>query len=149
MDNLIECTKCGSNACYMQEITLGVSLHWCYGCGFTSNTSMKSDSDFLKSQLEILPELYKVLMVEDETGKIWMPSVINIPDKGMVFADGTGADNWKWAGVKAVPVKEEEKEKFKLKGGGFAEWKMDMTTIKHFDEKDYIEVLSYLGILPE
>ena len=41
--------------------------------------------------MEILPELYKSLMVEDETGKIWMPSMVNIPDKGMVFTDGTGS----------------------------------------------------------
>lgn len=149
MDNLIECTRCGSDACYSQEITLGVNLNWCYGCGFTSNTSMKADSDFLKEQLEILPELYKSLTVEDETGKIWIPSVTNMPEKGMIFADGTGADNWMWAAVLAVPVKEEEKERFKLKNGEYAKWRMDMSTIKHFPERDYMEALSYLGVLPE
>ena len=149
MDNLVECTRCGSDACYMQEVSPEIKLYWCYGCGFTSNTAMKMDSEFLKEQMEILPELYKSLMVEDEIGKIWMPSMVNIPNKGMVFADGTNPTNWRWAAVLATTVKEEEKEKFKLKSGGYAEWKMDMSTIKHFDERDYIEALSYIGILPE
>jgi len=26
---------------------------------------------------------------------------------------------------------------------------MDMSTIAHFDEKDYMEALSYIGVLPE
>lgn len=149
MDNLVICDRCGSDACYKQEINLDINLYWCYGCGFTSNTAMKVDSEFLKEQMEILPELYKSLMVEDETGKIWMPSMVNIPDKGMVFTDGTGSTNWRWAAVLATAVKEEEKEKFKLKSGGYAEWKMDMSTIKHFNENDYMEALSYIGILPE
>lgn len=149
MDNLVICDRCGSDACYKQEVSLDVNLYWCYGCGFTSNTAMKMDSEFLKEQMEILPELYKSLMVEDETGKIWMPSMVNIPNKGMVFADGTNPTNWRWAAVLATTVKEEEKEKFKLKSGGYAEWKMDMSTIKHFDERDYIEALSYIGVLPE
>lgn len=149
MDNLVICDRCGSDACYKQEVNLDINLYWCYGCGFTSNTAMKTDSEFLKEQMEILPELYKSLMVEDEAGKIWMPSMVNIPDKGMVFADGTGSTNWRWAAVLATAVKEEEKEKFKLKSGGYAEWKMDMSTIKHFNENDYMEALSYIGILPE
>ena len=148
MDNLVICDRCGSDACYKQEVNLDINLYWCYGCGFTSNTAMKTDSEFLKEQMEILPELYKSLMVEDEAGKIWMPSMVNIPDKGMVFADGTGSTNWRWAAVLATAVKEEEKEKFKLKSGGYAEWKMDMSTIKHFNENDYMEALSYIGILP-
>jgi hypothetical protein len=149
MDNLVICDRCGSDACYKQEVNLDVNLYWCYGCGFTSNTAMKIDSEFLKEQMDILPELYKSLIVEDETGKIWIPSTVNIPDKGMVFANGTGPNNWKWTAVLAVSVKEEEKEKFKLKNGGYAEWRMDMNTQQHFEERDYIEALSYIGVLPK
>jgi hypothetical protein len=47
--------------------------------------------------MEVLPELYKELMGEDENGLIWIPSAINIPDKGMVFADGANGSNWAWA----------------------------------------------------
>jgi hypothetical protein len=143
-DGLIECSRCGSDACYTQEINSEIKLEFCYGCGFTSNSLMKSGSEFLNEQLPILPDLYKSLIDEEEhTGKMWIPTYINIKDKGMIFADGTGRDNWRWAGVKAIPVLKDEKKKYKN-----AKYRTDMSTIKHFEEKDFIEALSYIGILP-
>ncbi len=148
MDNLTTCNRCGSDACYVQEVNSEVKLHFCYGCGFQANSAMKRDSEFFKEQMEVLPELYKELMGEDEDGLIWMPSVVNIPDKGMIFADGAGQGNvWGWAAVKAIPMPEDEKEKFKEKGKDY-DWKMDMSTMMHFHERDYMEALSYIGVLP-
>jgi hypothetical protein len=148
MDNLTTCDRCSSDACYVQEVNEQVKLYFCYGCGFQANTAMKRDSEFLQQQMEVLPELYKELMGEDENGIIWMPSVVNIPDKGMVFADGSNSQNWKWAAVKATLMSEEEKIKFKSKGKEY-DYKMDMTTLTHFSERDFIEALSYIGVLPE
>ena len=146
MDNLTTCDRCGSDACYVQEVNQDVKLHFCYG--FQANTAMKRDSEFLQQQMEVLPELYKELMGEDENGTIWMPSVVNIPDKGMVFADGPNGQQWQWAAVKATLMSEEEKTKFKEKGKEY-DYKMDMTTMKHFGERDFIDALSYIGVLPE
>jgi len=109
---------------------------------------MTRDSEFLQQQMETLPELYKELMGEDENSLIWMPSVVNIPDKGMVFADGPNGQQWQWAAVKATLMSEEEKAKFKEKGKEY-DYKMDMTTLTHFSERDFIEALSYIGVLPE
>ncbi len=148
MDNLITCDRCGSDACYVQEVNENVKLHFCYGCGFQANTAMTRDSEFLQQQMEVLPELYKELMGEDENGTIWMPSVVNIPNKGMVFADGANGQNWRWAAVRATLMSEEEKAKFKEKGKEY-DYKMDMTTLTHFSERDFIDALSYIGILPE
>ena len=148
MDNLTTCNRCGSDACYVQEVNENVKLHFCYGCGFQANTAMTRDSEFLQQQMEVLPELYKELMGEDENGTIWMPSVVNIPDKGMVFADGPNGLQWQWAAVKAVPMPEDEKAKFKAKGKEY-DYKMDMTTLTHFSERDFIDALSYIGVLPE
>lgn len=148
MDNLTTCNRCGSDACYVQEVNEQVKLYFCYGCGFQANTAMTRDSEFLQQQMEVLPELYKELMGEDENGTIWMPSVVNIPDKGMVFADGPNGQQWQWAAVKATLMSEEEKTKFKAKGKEY-EYKMDMATLTHFSERDFIEALSYIGVLPE
>jgi hypothetical protein len=148
MDNLTTCERCGSDACYVQEVNQDVKLYFCYGCGFQANTAMKRDSEFLQQQMETLPELYKELMGEDENGTIWMPSVVNIPDKGMVFADGPNGQNWRWAAVKATLMSEEEKIKFKEKGKEY-DYKMDMTTMRHFGERDFIDALTYIGVLPE
>jgi hypothetical protein len=148
MDNLTTCDRCGSDACYVQEVNQDVKLHFCYGCGFQANTAMKRNSEFLQQQMEVLPELYKELLGEDENGTIWMPSVVNLPDKGMVFADGPNGQQWQWAAVKATLMSEEEKTKFKEKGKEY-DYKMDMTTLKHFPEREFIEALTYIGVLPE
>ena len=148
MDNLTTCERCGSDACYVQEVNSEVKLYHCYGCGFIANTAMTRDSEFLEQQLAVLPELYKELMGEDENGLIWLPSVVNVPDKGMVFADGANGQQWAWAAVKAILMSEEEKTKFKAKGKEY-DYKMDMSSLQHFSERDYMEALSYIEVLPE
>jgi hypothetical protein len=96
--------------------------------------------------------LYKDLIWKDpETGLMWLPSMVNEPTKGMVFANGPSKEEWGWAAVKAVPVTEEEKEKYPIPGkkGQFYEFRMDMSTLKMFEERNYIDSLSYIGVLPE
>ena len=87
-------------------------------------------------------------MGEAEDGKIWMPTTINIPSQGMIFANGNSIENWKWAAVKAVPVTEEEKTKYPIPGkkDEYYTWRMDMGTMKQFNEKDFIEALDYIGV---
>jgi hypothetical protein len=131
MDNLTICSRCGSDACYTTEVNDKIKNYSCFGCGFITNTLMTRDSEFLNEQMESLPDLYKELMGEDENGLVWMPNTVNVPSQGMVFADGTNGSNWKWGAV--LPDESGEK--------------MDMSTIKHFSERDYIEALDYIGAL--
>jgi hypothetical protein len=79
-----------------------------------------------------------------------MPTTINVPTQGMVFANGSSKEQWNWAAVKAVPVKEEEKEKYPIPGkqGEYYERRMDMTTLEGFPEREFMEALSYIGVLP-
>jgi hypothetical protein len=148
MDNLTICARCGSDACYVQEVNHEIKNYQCMGCGFVTNSLMKKDSQFLEEQMELLPNLYKELLGEDDNGLIWMPATINLPSQGMVFANGTSAENWNWAAVKSVSVIEDEKEKYPIPGkpGEFYEQRMDMETLKGFGEKDFIEALDYIGI---
>ena len=146
-DNLTICSRCGSDACYEHSTGPEYSIYMCYSCGFTTNTLMKTDSEFLEEQIEILPELYKDLMYVDGEGKNWMPSTINIHDKGMVFVNGKTTEDWKWAAVKAIELSKEEKEGTS-KINKDATHKIDMSTAKEFDEKDFMEALSYIGLLP-
>jgi len=136
-DQLKECSRCGSDACYSQEVSEEIKLELCYGCGFQSNSIMTLGSQFLKEQMEILPELYKELLDEEEdTGKIWMPTTVNIEDKGMIFANGSGRDNWWWSAAKATK-------------GEDGKYKTNMSEVKHFKERDFMEALSYIEVLPE
>lgn len=62
----------------------------------------------------------------------------------MLFASGPDKDNWAWGAVKAVEIPEEDREKYKGQSH-----RADMSTIQYFKERDYIDALSYIGILPE
>ena len=149
-DKLDICPRCGSDACYVTEVNQDINNYFCYGCGFQSNTLMREGEEITEEQIKILPELYKDLKHEDKNGQIWFPSTVNLPKQGMVFANGSTTKNWAWAAVKAVEVKEEEKHKYAIpkKEGQFYEYRMDMTTMKHFKERDYMDALSYIGVLP-
>ena len=151
LDKIITCPKSGGDLCYVIEVTPEIKTYNSLCCGFWTNSLMTEGSDFHKEQMEVLPELYKDLAWKDpETELIWLPQTINEPKQGMVFANGTSADNWKWAAVKAVPVKEEEKEKYPIpkQPGKFYEYRMDMETLQHFEERDFMDALSYIGLLP-
>ena len=144
-DEIINCPKSGGDLCYKVEINKEITNFLSLSCGFWTNTLMKENSEFYNEQLSTLPELYKDIAWKDpDTDLIWIPNTINIEDKGMVFADGSDVESWRWAAVKVKPVEEEEKEKFNN-----AKFRADMSTIKHFSERDYMDALSYIGILPE
>lgn len=132
-DNLVICKRCESNACYETQVSPTVKTWNCLGCGYWTNSVLKEDSNFWKEQLEILPNLYKELAGEDENGNIWIPSYTVEKDKGVVFMNGTRADNAKWAAVKAEDMKD-------------GKWKEEK--IAYFEERDYMDALSYIGILP-
>lgn len=151
MDNLIICKHCGSDACYVTENSPEVKTYSCFGCGFTTNSLMKEGQEFYEQQMGVLPELYKDVVFKDEDDLMWMPIVINLPTQGMVFYNGTSKENAKWSAVKAVKVLEEEKEKYPVKGkpGEFYEFRMDMSTIMNYEMKEFMEALSYIGVLPE
>jgi hypothetical protein len=151
MDNLINCNRCSSDACYVQEVNENIKTYICYGCGFASNSLMKEGEEFYEQQISLLPELYKDLLFKDDDGKVWFPSTVNIPSQGMIFANGNNIRNWKWAAVKSVHVTESEQSKYPIPGKPeqFYKHRMDMTTMQEFDERDYMDALSYIGVLPE
>ena len=66
-DKLTICPRCSSDACYTTEVSEKIRNHFCYGCGFQSNSLMKEGELIVEEQEEILPELYKDLKFEDET----------------------------------------------------------------------------------
>ena len=69
-----------------------------------------------------IPTENKDLFYEDKEGGIWMPSTVNLPNLGMVFANGPSKDDWYWSAVKSVPViSDEDKEKYKKNHRNFTE----------------------------
>jgi hypothetical protein len=150
MDKIIICPKSGGDLCYETQVTPEITNWMSLSCGYWTNSLMKEGEDFYNEQMSSLPELYKDLAWKDESTKlVWLPQTINEPQKGMVFANGNSTKEWKWSAVKAVPVTEEEKEKYPIpkQPGKFYEYRMDMTTIQHFNEREFIDALEYIGLI--
>ena len=140
-DKLVICPNCGSDACY--EYEQQKILVWsCMGCGFTSNELMIEGGELVKQTEEVMPELYKDIKFIDDKNQVWYPTVLNIKDKGTVFANGTDKKNWGWAGIKVIETTDEEKEK--MKG---ATHKSDPKTLKMFDQKSFDDACHYIGLI--
>ena len=123
-EQLTICPRCNGNACH--EASNEKFTVWsCFGCGFTANTTTVDEN--LENIEGVMPQLYIDLKFKDDKGYNWYPSTVILDNKAMVFADGKSTEDWKWAAVQS-------------KDG-----KADMTTIKHFEEKDFMEALDYVG----
>ena len=141
-DKMTKCDRCQGDACYVTEVNAELKNYYCWGCGFNTNSICKVGSDFFNEQMSVLPDLYKDLSGEDEEGKVWIPAFVS-NEAGMVYADGTSSDNWRWAAVKMVPTTEEDGELLASQ-----KFKPDNSSKRHFEEKDFMDALSYLGMLP-
>ena len=150
-EEIINCPKSGGDLCYKVQVAPEIYNYMSLSCGFWTNSFMTEDHEFYMQQMETLPELYKDLAWKDpKTGLIWLPNTINNPEQGMIFANGSGVSNWKWAAVKAVKIPKKDQKNHPIPGkpGEFMKFKMDMKNMQLFEERDYIEALSYIGILP-
>ena len=156
-DKLVDCPCCTSNACYESEFTTqeGPVKTWlCMTCGFTTNSTMTEDSEALNKTLELTADLIRDLR-QDHDSLAWFPTAITMPDKGMIFPEpvkGTstleGNQDWQWTVVKAIPIPEEEQEKYPdpRNPGTFYKNRMDMKNLKRFDKLCFMDAAEDLGM---
>ena len=158
-DKLVNSPVCDSDACYESEFQTenGPIKTWlCMTSGYTSNTTMTLDSEVLKQTLELTAELIKDLrldLVPPGGGEklAWFPTAITMPDKGMIFPEpirGAGKEEWMWTVVKAIPIPEDEQEKYPdpTNPGTFYKNKMDMKNMKRFDKLCFMDAAEELGM---
>lgn len=142
-DKLTTCNRCGGDACYEQHIDENTTTWLCMGCGFTTSTLMDKGGKVATDLEETSPELYKELLYTDKDNRVWAPSTITLPNKGMVFLDGTSKKEWKWAAVNSVEITDEDR---KVKQFPKEQThKMDMKNIKHFGQKEFMDALEVIG----
>lgn len=148
IDQLIKCPLCGKEeSCWVQPINEFHNAYTCFDCGFaTTDLMVEGEFDFTEIE-STMPELYKDLKQVDEKNRVWYPHVINIEDKGTVFANGTDKDNWQWSAIKTKKLTKKEQKEPRWKGKTH---KSDPKTMKSFG-RDYFAAADYIGIfdLPE
>ena len=145
------CKKCGSDACY--KITDGKHISWqCMDCGFYTNTMMLINSETVEYLIKNSPYLFNDIKFEDNDGLVWWPKVVNTPGVGIIFPDGSSADNWQWCFAPEVPIEESEKDNYPIKGPagnilGYRTHKIDYDKSKHYARTDYILALNDAKLL--
>ena len=156
-DKLVNSPICDSNACYESEFQTqdGIIKTWlCMTSGYTSNTTMTLDSEALKKTLELTADLIKDLRqdhVPPGGGEklAWFPTAITMPNKGMIFPNPTkDKKDWQWTVVKAIPIPEEEQEKYPdpTNPGTFYKNKMDMKNLKNYGKLEFMDAAEELGM---
>ena len=152
-DKLVTCKCCSGNACYESEFTTqeGPVTTWiCMTCGFTSNTTLEEGSDMIKEAEEQTAELIKTLK-QIHDGLVYYPTVITMPEKGMIFPEpikNIVPVDWQWTVVKAIPIPEEEQEKYpdKRNPGTFYKKRMDMKNLKRYGKLEFMDAAEELGM---
>ena len=156
-DKLVNSPICDSNACYESQFETkdGVIKTWlCMTSGYTSNTTMTLDSEALKQTLELTADLIKDLRqdhVPPGGGEkiAWFPTVINMPEKGMIFPEPIkGKDDWGWTVVKAIPIPKDERHKYPdaTNPGTNYKYKMDMKNLKRYGKLEFMDAAEELGM---
>lgn len=111
-DTITTCKRCKGSFCYKQTFADKTETWLCMSCGFTTVSTMKAGSDQLKQLYTTMPDLYRELLFEDDEQLVWFPATITVPEVGMVFIDGTNAQDWKWTYAPIVPIAEDQRSKY-------------------------------------
>ena len=110
---------------------------WFYNFYFTENSTIVNN---LK---ETSPSLYVDLLHKDDEGLIWAPATITVPEKGMVFLDGSDKESWTWSAVKSVPITEQDRKDKEFPAD--QKVKMDMQNRKMFGQNDFMDAVDHIG----
>ena len=156
-DKLVNSPICNSDACYESEFQTadGSIKTWlCMTSGYTTNTTMTKDSEELKFTLEHTADMIKDLRQDHEPpggGEVlaWFPTAITLPNKGMIFPEPIkDTKDWGWTVVKAVPIPEDEQEKYPdpTNPGTFYKNKMDMKNLKRYDKLCFMDAAEEMGM---
>lgn len=145
METLVDCVRCGSNACLQQDYESQIKGWFCFGCGFSTSTQLLKDSEAANTVIESLPELYKDLLYIDTDNKVWIPSTVTLPEKGIVFLDGESIEEWGWSGALVAEISEEEKHRFP-EG---QKYKVDYANKKTFGRQDFMDALEHIGFFSQ
>ena len=135
--------------CYQSDDErTGITSYLDYKTGYTSNSNLIIDSEYVNEAEANQPKLVTELRVLDNLRNlVWYPSVINIPMKGMIFPMADDDGNWTWEVMKVREVTAEEKEMYPIpeKEGEFFKTILDVKGKKNFAKDKFMDALAEIG----
>ena len=146
MESKIKCPVCKSTSQCFDEYVEEDNFHsyLCFKCGYTSNSKFTYGSDELLSSLEASPQLIQELQIADwERDIVWIPSVLNMGPKGIIFPEGT-YDKWEWKYAKVVDIPEEERVNYDGQ-----EKRLDVESANIYGQHEFLKACKDMGIVED
>lgn len=140
----IICPIC-NNETALEESQDNVTSWLCTSCGYTSNSLFTEDSN----EFENTPKGILSLKKFDEERNIWwIPTVINIPSRGIIFPEKIGRKII-WNHVPIVEIPEEERHNYPIANTNnqYHTRKLEPVHAKKFTE--FSEALTEIGAIIE
>ena len=125
----------------------GVTSYLDYKTGYTSNSLLETDSEYIKKIEKEQPQIITDLKVADELRGInWYPSVINVPGKGMVYPMGT-PEEWHWESIPVRILEEEEQKDYPIpdQDNQFFKSILDVKQKGTYAKDRFLEALASIG----
>tara|TARA_R110000744_G_scaffold19769_2_gene51950 strand:- start:292 stop:759 length:468 start_codon:yes stop_codon:yes gene_type:complete len=144
----ITCPVDGGGNCYHERLKEG-DTYMSFDCGYATNEHYKIGSEAIDNVLSKAPQLIKALAFEDlALGLVWIPSVVQIPGKGIVFPDGESEDKWGYRYAEEILIPEDEQSEWPIEGqdGEFYKHRLDMENSKTYESCQFSDAISNLGL---
>ena len=149
----IPCPNCGSLRCFQSYTEPETDESFmCVQCGYMSHSKYVKGSDILNQQLNNSADLVGKLKLEDkERNIVWLPSVLNMGDRGIIYPEGTSADDWVWKYAKVKKLEESERKNYPVpnKTDEYYESILEVKEAKVYDRLDFFGACKDMGIIKE
>lgn len=135
--------------CNYTEVLKEKNVQICMKCGFQTISTYTIDSQQIESMKKTAPMIIKKLMFFDKKlQQYWVPTIINIQNKGMVFPEGN-ENNWKWVFSPYIPIPVLERINYPIEGkeDEFYEYRLGIEESEYFDKFDFISVAKKIGYI--
>lgn len=142
MERVIDCPVCFDVDRCFEDIQEEFSSYLCFNCGFMSDSRYEIDSINLIENLKKSPKLVQDLQQKDEKrGIVWFPAVINMGEKGLIFPEGTGEEDYVWKYAQVVDIPEEERHKYDN-----YDRRLDVENAESFGQEGFLDACKAMGI---
>ena len=147
----IVCPNCGSMRCF-ESYTEPKSeeSYLCIQCGYMSHSKYLENSDILSKQLEQSADIIgKVKLFDEERNIVWLPSVLNMGERGIIYPEGTDKTDWHWKYAKTKKLSEDEQKDYPVpdKEGQFYSSILDVKNANTYDKLDFMSACEDMGIV--
>lgn len=139
---VVECPVCNKNTA-IEEEEKSLRSWLCVSCGFTANESFVDNNKAFESTPQ---NILKFKHWDNERKIYWIPTVINIPSRGLILPEPYGKRvMWKYLPIATIPIEEQHNYPIQNQPGKYHTQKLD--TDNSVKTSNFYEALKMIGAI--